>query len=887
MLSRSAQLGQRLCKERMAKGLLLQQGGKTVQRHLSTRSSVLNPADTAMSGANAAYVEMQYLQWKKDPASVHASWDAFFRTGAYVAPPTLQADASQKMIPSTPVDASAPGLGGAGGAVDADLVKVVSLIRAFQKNGHLIAKIDPLEMKQSRLGGTETHPELTLEGHGFTQADLNKKFNLGLFRREGGFLAAENSLTMTLQEIYNTLLATYSSTIGYEYEHLDNQDEIAWLRNKIETPHEPLSKEEKLKVYAQMVLANRLENFLNVKFNTKRFGLEGGEATIPALRQILMTSSQFGVQSTVMGMAHRGRLNVLTNIANKPFDVLFAEFQDYSDAGSALVQENGSFDIERDEQISAGDVKYHQGWSSVQTLDNGKPMHVTLLPNPSHLEVVNPVVMGKTRAKQDFAGDFNREKVMSILLHGDASFAGQGVVYESMTLHGLPDYNIGGTLHIVINNQVGFTTDPENSRSGPYCSDIAKTFRAPVFHVNGDDVEAVVRAAKIAAEFRAKFKRDVVIDLVCFRFNGHNEMDNPFFTQPLMYTKVKELFNKQGIASSIQKYQAQLIQEGVLTQAQVDAIFESVGAELRAAFESAKKILAGESAEHRGPNATQHCTGQWAGMQDMTAEAKSEPTFVAHNILKELGRKISTIPADIKLQKPVADAYKLKAASIENESGIDWATAEGLAFASLLQEGVPVRLAGQDAQRGTFSHRHAVVHCGQTGKTYSPYEHLEAPAKLTVVNSPLSELAAMGFEYGYSLDHPNQLVLWEAQFGDFVNGAQIMLDNFLSSGDHKWLKQSGLTLLLPHGYEGQGAEHSSARMERFLQMANDDPTDFPDGEAQSNLRVQRATWQVVNCTTSANYFHALRRQVKRNFRKPLVVFTPKVSHHLLCFACCL
>ncbi len=863
-------------------------------------ATVTNAADAHLSGANAAYVEDTYKRWVADPTSVHSSWDSYFRLGSFVAPPSLTGSSSVTV--STPIapTAVAAVTASAAGGVDPKVLGVLNLIRAYQQQGHLIADLDPLGLTKDRLGGVATHPELTPEYHGLTEADLDKTFSIDLFPKVKGFLAQGATGPQTLRTILEKVKAAYSGHIGYELNHLDSQEELNWFRERIELdkPRE-IPGDEQVRVLRRLVQANRFETFIGVKFNTKRFGVEGAESSIAGLREIVRRSTELGVDTCIMGMAHRGRLNVLANIVKKPLEVIFAEFQGYSDAGPALTKEEGAFHLERDESIGAGDVKYHQGWSSTHVIDNGKSIHITMLPNPSHLEAVNPLVMGKAKAKQFFSEDTKGDRIMSVLIHGDASFSGQGVVFESMAMHGLPDYNVGGTIHMVINNQIGFTTDPFNSRSGPYCSDVAKAFRAPILHVNGDDADAVVQACSLAAEFRAKFKRDVVVDVVCYRLNGHNEMDNPFFTQPKMYEKVKTMYNKAGVANSVQQYEAKLLREGRVTAERIAEINEEVNNMFKDAFEKSKVLMEEQKNAHEapqehkqfaGPNKGQYCTAQWQGLKDMSAPISDvQPTAAPLSMLKDLGLQLSTVPAEFQLQKAIADAYKAKKTSIETGKNIDWATGEALAFATLLAEGIPVRIAGQDVQRGTFSHRHAVVHCQATGKSYTPLHHLApnpseaagvalapTPARFTPVNSLLSEFAAMGFELGYSMDHPNQLVLWEAQFGDFVNGAQIILDNFLSSGEHKWSKQSGLTLLLPHGYEGQGAEHSSARMERFLQSANDDPNDMPEGNEQSTFRLQRANWQIVNITTPANYYHALRRQIKRSFRKPLIVFSPKV-----------
>ncbi len=831
----------------------------------ATFASVTNPADAVFSGSNAIYVDTMFQNWSKDPSSVHASWSAFFNSGAYTAPPSLIPGSSGPVAGSV-IGTSAPAsVSAAASSTDVKTLKVVDLIRAFQAHGHAVASIDPLGLSGPRGG---EHPELTPAYHGLTEADLDSTVSLaGLYPHATGFLATPTP--MKIRDVLAALQATYASSVGYELSHVTNPAEVAWLRARVEAPAAPFSKEDKARVLSRLAWASNFESFLKTKYNVKRFGLEGGEAAIVGLRELIKVSAERGVDTVIMGMPHRGRLNVLANVVKKPLEVIFSEFAGATDATRSINKVNGSFTPSEDEPNVAGDVKYHNGWSSQVTLDSGKTVNVTMLPNPSHLEAVNPLVQGKTRSKQQQragAGDALAEqnKVLSIILHGDASFAGQGVVYESMAMCNLPGYTVGGTAHVVVNNQIGFTTDPHCSRSGPYCTDLAKAFAAPIFHVNGDDAEAVQRVFALAADYRAQFKKDVVIDLVCYRLHGHNELDQPSFTQPLMYKAIG------AHAPVLKSYSDKVVAEGSLTAEEVAAVQSRVDAALRERFEISRGL------HDAKPSAGQSLTAQWSGLAGL-ADAPPAPvaTGVSAGTLKRLGEAISSIPEGFQLHRGIKNAYVDKAKAVEAGEGMDWATAEALAFASLLSNGTPVRIAGQDAERGTFSHRHAVVHDQVTGAEYTPLHSLEGAAKFTVVNSLLSEFAALGFEYGYSLDAPNQLVLWEAQFGDFVNGAQIIIDNFLVAAEAKWSRQSGLVMLLPHGYEGQGAEHSSGRMERFLQSCNDDANYFPPTDAAEALVHHRANIRVANMTSAANYFHILRQQATAGARKPLIVFSPK------------
>lgn len=813
-------------------------------------SSVTNIADAHLSGANAQFVDLMYQNWKRDPSSVHPTWDGYFRTGSYVTINNNNFVASSNIGASSPVVAS-----GASAVADQTTTRVIDLVRSYQRHGHILASIDPLDIAKEREGA---RAELSLEFHGLSEADLSKSVNIGIYPHVKGFLEV-GAGSMTIGQIFDLLKKTYSNTIGYEFDHVSNIEESNWLLSQIEVPEVSTPKEKQVRILQRLAWAWNFESFLKMKYNVKRFGLEGGETAIVGLRELVETSSDSGVESIIMGMPHRGRLNILANIVKKPLEAIFAEFAGFSDAGDAQVPVNGVFTESQDVFPAAGDVKYHHGWSTSYDLDNGKSMHVSMLPNPSHLEAVNPLVQGKARSKQELVGD-NGSKIMSVILHGDAAFAGQGVVYEAMSMHGLKGFTVGGTVHLVINNQIGFTTDPISSRSGPYCTDLAKTFQAPVFHVNGDDAEGVARVFKMASEYRAKFHKDVVIDLVCYRLNGHNELDQPRFTQPTMYSKI------EAHTDSYHQYQSKLVAAGVATQAEVDAIDTEVVDALKEKFEISRTY-------NTKASTTQSLQQQWSGIKGPLEPVTESPTCVSLETLKTIGTEIATIPEHIHLHRGINNAYKDKAKAVAEGKGLDWATAEALAFGASLKEGFPVRISGQDAERGTFSHRHAVVHDQNTNENYTPLNNISGEkAKFTVVNSLLSEYAVLGYEYGYSLDNPNQLVLWEAQFGDFVNGSQIIIDNFISGAEYKWGKQSNLVMLLPHGYEGQGAEHSSCRVERFLQSVNEDPNFFPESE---NLQMQRVNWQVLNMTSAANYFHALRRQIKRDFRKPLIVCSPK------------
>ena len=696
-----------------------------------------------------------------------------------------------------------------------DSVRANMLIRAYRIRGHLISNLDPLDLLER-----EEHPELRPETYGFSSKDLNKKIFLD------GTLGIQRA---SLKEIISILRKTYCQNIGFEFMHMSDPEERQWIRNRIEGKEKEIKFTEngKRAILNKLVEAEGFEKFLHVKFvGTKRFGLDGAESLIPALEQIIKRGGHLGVKEVKIGMPHRGRLNVLANMMQKPFKAIFKEF-----FGQKITSKK---DFE-------GDVKYHLGASANREFDKNL-VHISLTDNPSHLEAVNPVVLGQVRAKQFFHNDKDRKKVIPVLIHGDAAFAGQGVVAECFAMSGLPGHNTGGTIHIIVNNQIGFTTAPRFARSSPYPSDLAKMVQAPIFHVNGDDPESVVHCAKIATEFRQQFKRDVVIDMVCYRRFGHNEGDEPSFTQPLMYKKIREH------PTTLKIYGKKLIDEGLISQKEAEDKKVEFKNFLNKEFIGAKDYKV----------KMKWFDGVWSRFKPEIGQDRRGVTGVDRDDLLSIGKKITTIPPKFNVHKTLVRLFDVKRKMFTDNQPIDWATAEALAFGTLLNDGFSVRLSGQDSGRGTFSQRHSVLRNQDNHDRYIPLNNISKKQKrFEIIDSLLSELGVLGFEFGYSLSEPETLVLWEAQFGDFSNGAQVVIDQFIASGESKWSRASGLVMLLPHGYEGQGPEHSSARLERFLQLC-----------AQDNL-------QVVNCTTPANYFHALRRQMHRNFRKPLIVMTPK------------
>jgi 2-oxoglutarate dehydrogenase E1 component len=824
-----------------------------------------------LSGANAAFVAELYASYLGDPGSVDSSWAGFFATlhddaravleemrGASWAPRDTAIigagnghavighaangnghaaavngrndNSAPAHVAAAVAAAGAPLQGaplayGAAPAASADQIRratldsirALMLIRVYRVRGHLEANLDPLGLVKR-----EPHPELDPKTYGFGDSDLDRPIFINYV------LGLE---TATMRQILEVLRATYCSNIGVEFMHISGSDEKAWIQERIEGArnHTEFTERGKKGILNSLTRSEVFEQFLDKKYTgAKRFGLEGGETLIPVLEQVVKRGGQLGLRELVVGMAHRGRLNVLATFLDKPFRAIFSEFQGNS--------------ANPDDVQGSGDVKYHLGTSSDRTFD-GNTVHLSLTPNPSHLEAVNTVVLGKTRAKQQQRGDSERTQVMSILLHGDAAFAGQGLVAETLDLSQLRGYRTGGTVHVISNNQIGFTTSPTHARSSPYSSDVAKMIQAPIFHVNGDDPEASVHVARMATEYRYRFKADVVIDLFGYRRAGHNESDEPAFTQPLMYHRIGEMPTTRAI------YARQLEDEGVIKAGEGDRMVEEFKAHLEQEFEAAASYK---------PNKADWLEGRWSDMSMAEGDVRKGETAIDPDLLREVGYAISEPPQNFAVNSKIVRQLKAKRRMIETGEGVDWATGEALAFGALLCESTPVRLSGEDVGRGTFSQRHAVLIDQNNEDRYVPLNNIRyGQAPFEVVDSPLSEFGVLGYEYGYSQAEPHALVLWEAQFGDFANGAQVIIDQFIASGESKWLRMSGLVMLLPHGFEGQGPEHSSARLERYLQMSGDD------------------NWQICNITTPANYFHALRRQMRRNFRKPLVLMTPK------------
>ena len=827
-----------------------------------------SPSDipTFLTGGNAEFIAGLYQRYQNDPNSVDPSWRGFFGTLGDGARDILDEMSGASWTRQDHLDLrhddpivrsfeeggngvvmpQAPQLNAgftpqaaqliASGAKPAlsndeirtalmDSIRALMMIRVYRVRGHLEATLDPLGLENR-----DHHPELDPRNYGFTDADYDRPIFID------NVLGLEYA---TLREIMALVRETYCGHIGVEFMHIQEPDQKAWIQERIESIHNVTNFTErgKLAILERLTAAETFEQFLHRKYTgTKRFGLDGGEAMVPAIEQIMKRGGQMGLKEMVLGMSHRGRLNVLANVMGKPFRAIFSEFH-----GGAANPE----DIQ-----GSGDVKYHLGTSTDRDFD-GNVVHLSLTANPSHLEAVNPVVLGKVRAKQKQIQDDDRTRVMGLLLHGDAAFAGQGLVAETLALSELRGYRTGGTIHVVINNQIGFTTSPRDARSGPYSTDVAMMIQAPIFHVNGDDPQAVVHVARICTEFRQTFKKDVVIDMFCYRRYGHNEGDEPSFTQPVMYRAIGDHPSTRAL------YARQLEDEGLIKAGEADDLVEKSYAHLESEY---------SAAEGYRPNKADWLEGRWTGISTAHPGDRRGATGISTDILREIGEKLTTVPDDFNVHSKIKRQLNAKRKMFESGKGFDWATAEAMAFATLAREGAFVRLSGQDCGRGTFSQRHAILYDQEDGHTYMPLQNIsEGQGVVEVLDSPLSEAAVMGFEYGYSMAEPNGLIMWEGQFGDFANGAQVIIDQFITSGEAKWLRMSGLTLLLPHGYEGQGPEHSSARLERFLQMCGED-----------NI-------QVVNCTTPANYFHVLRRQVRRDFRKPLVIMTPKsLLRHKLC-----
>jgi 2-oxoglutarate dehydrogenase E1 component len=789
---------------------------------------------TAMNGANAQFIAQLYAKWVESPHSVDPDFAALFAalddeaksvltdaTGASWAPRPVafEAVAGGATPAATGTAPKAAASAAETRAATLDSIRALMLIRVYRVRGHLEAQLDPLGLKQPG-----SYAELDPRSYGFAESDMDRPIFIdGVLGRE----------TATMREILAILRASYCSQIGVEFMHIQDPAQKSWIQRRIEGAPwtKAFDQADKAKILRQLTEADSFETFCQRRYvGTKRFGLEGGESTIPALHAIIETAADRGVKEIAIGMPHRGRLNTLVNIVQKPLTALFSEF--------------GGESAKPEDVQGSGDVKYHLG-TSTDIAINGNQVHLSLQPNPSHLEAVDPVVVGKIRARLDMVGDETRRSAMAILMHGDAAFAGQGLVYETLAMSQLIGYRTGGSIHLIVNNQIGFTTVPAHAFSGLYCTDVAKAIQSPILHVNGDNPEAVVFVARLATEFRMEFGVDVVIDLVCYRRHGHNENDEPAFTQPIMYKAIKAMRTTRAL------YAERLANEGSVTAEDARQISDDYNRKLEDAFAGAKAYKV---------NKADWLEGHWSGLGQADAEHEQEEEATAAPLaqLQEVGAALSRPPENFDANPKILRQLEAKKQMIDSGEGIDWATGEALAFGTLLLDGHRVRLSGEDCQRGTFSQRHAVLVDQTNQNEYVPLNNIRAgQSRIDIFNSLLSEAGVLGFEYGYAIADPGVLVLWEAQFGDFANGAQVIIDQFLASGESKWLRMCGLTLLLPHGHEGQGPEHSSARLERYLQLC-----------AEHNMTV-------CNLTTPANYFHALRRQLKRNFRKPLVLMTPK------------
>ena len=788
---------------------------------------------TAFNGANAAFISDLYARWVNNPGSVDASFGELFGALNDEARSVLTDASGASWAPrhyafGEPDGAARVATGKAAPAADPaqlraatlDSLRALMIIRTYRVRGHLEARLDPLGLQVPK-----PHPELDPHTYGFTDADLDRPIFID------NVLGRESA---NMREILAILRETYCGPVGVEFMHIQDPEQKAWVQRRVEGApwSHAFDATSKTAFYQHLVEAEGFEAFCQKRYvGTKRFGLEGGEVTIPALHEMIATAARAGVIEVAIGMPHRGRLNTLVNIVRKPFTQIFSEF--------------GGESFKPDDVQGSGDVKYHLGTSTDIEIA-GHNVHISLQPNPSHLEAVDPVVIGKVRARQDMYGDTrNRHSVMGILMHGDAAFAGQGLVYETLAMSQLIGYRTGGTIHVIVNNQIGFTTVPAHAYSGLYCTDVAKSIQAPILHVNGDDPEAVMFCARMCADYRQQFGSDIVLDIVCYRRHGHNETDEPAFTQPIMYRAIRDRKTTRTL------YGEKLVADGVFTADEARAMWDRFATTLEDAYKGAQSFKV---------NKADWLEGHWSGLVQPHSpdDWVDDATAVGADLLRQVGAALSAVPANFATNPKIVRQLEAKRAMIDTGEGIDWATGEALAFGTLLMEGHRVRLSGEDCQRGTFSQRHAVLVDQDNQNEYVPLNNIAGDqAKIEIYNSLLSEVGVLGFEYGYTLADPKTLVLWEAQFGDFANGAQVIIDQFLASGESKWLRMSALTLLLPHGYEGQGPEHSSARLERYLQLC-----------AERNMTVG-------NLTTPANYFHALRRQLKRNFRKPLVLMTPK------------
>ena len=770
---------------------------------IQTVASILN-------AEHQNFLEDLYRSYKNQPSSVSAEWQEFFK----------EMDSSRPVTQSNGHGTAALEASSLPKILKSDLLRIpdtqlkaLILTQAYRRHGHYNANIDPLGLREP------SREHLRLEDHNITEDELQKDVTITF----GG-----EPITDKLGNLIDRLEKIYCGTLGSEYFYIRSEERRRWLINKLESERfqNPLPEPIKYMIYEKLYAAENFEKYIATHYpGKKRFSLEGGESLIPTLAAAVEVAGEDGIEQIVIGMAHRGRLNVLANILGKDPGLIFAEFN-----------ENIT------EEIDSGDVKYHLGYSNEYETLNGHSVHLSLSFNPSHLEVINPVVMGSIRARQEKAGDTERRKHLPLLIHGDAAFAGQGINYECLNMSALPSYKVGGTLHIVCNNQIGFTTNPEDARSTVYATDLARMLHVPIFHVNGDDPEACFRAVRLAMEWRREFHTDVFIDVICYRRLGHNETDEPAFTQPVMYQKIK------SHPSTFHQYDERLRKEGLPAET-LEGIKKKYTDSLDDAF---NRVNNDELQSY-----IQTLTGNWRGFLKMDPYSRPD-TSLKKETLQKIANTLTSTPEGFQLNRKIQRLFDDRKAMVAEDTGVDWGMAESLAMGSLLLEGTPIRITGQDTKRGTFSHRHAVVFDAESGQEHVSLAHLSSDqAPFEVANSLLSEVAALGFEFGYSLADPKTLVIWEAQFGDFVNGAQVVIDQFIASSETKWNRYSGIVLLLPHGYEGQGPEHSSARLERFLQLCS-----------QFNI-------QVANCTTPAQYFHLLRRQMHRNYRKPLIVMSPK------------
>mmetsp|Transcript_60399 Transcript_60399/g.143977 ORF Transcript_60399/g.143977 Transcript_60399/m.143977 type:complete len:1041 (-) Transcript_60399:147-3269(-) len=824
----------------------------------------------ALSGANALYLESLYGQWKANPSSLEPKWAEYFQSmesGKAGGPPASGTSMGQAALQAKlSLAASSGGLVSSSSAAVSVAGGMQNLVRAYQKHGHEAADLDPLGLHEWRARKFISPTRLELrpldpKTHGYSEADLDTPVEFGVGKLPAG---------APLRDVLAELKGIYCNKAGFEYMHINDDAKVEWLRTRIESPdYMPKSKEKLVAIYKKLAEVDTFEAFLTTKYKTtKRFGIDGGEAAVVGIDAAIGKAVNMGVTNVVIGMPHRGRLNMLTNVVGKPLVQMFTEFKGTHYDFDKLMET-----VESEDWAFSGDVKYHLGTSNMRTFPSGAQAEVTLECNPSHLETVNTVTLGRTRAKQYWAGNTpeSLKACMPVLFHGDASFAGQGVNYETMQLMHVKEFDTGGTIHVIVNNQIGFTTDPIDDRSTLYCSDLGKAFDCPIIHVNGDDPISVVAAFELAAEFRMTWFTDVILDVVCYRRYGHNETLNPDYTQPVLYKQIAKHPRTEAV------FAKSLVDTGIAPAGEIESIKKGVWDHHEKSFVDAD-TWKGEEIDW--------VATKWEGFAKPYDESKADPTGVDVDKLTKIGHRLCEVPEGFNLHSGLKRQLKKKREDIDGGKEIDWGTAEALAYGTLLLDGKHVRITGQDVQSGTFAHRHCVIRDQKTVEEYCFLNNLNLGPQENFIarNSILSEYGVLGFETGYSYESPHALVIWEAQFGDFANTAQVMIDQFICAGESKWLQQTGLVMLLPHGYEGQGAEHSSCRLERYLQLCDDDEDDIPSFVTDFGRRqAQKANWQVLNVTTPANVFHAFRRQMVRNFRKPCVIATTKsLFRHKAC-----